>query len=87
MDMIKQMISNGWVPTAICTLQRLLKNHENGKLVLDTPWVGPIGGRPCHMNSSDINALIGKWGVDDRAAKTHCSKSTSGALPNEEEDH
>ena len=62
---MKRMVELGWAPGSIDTLQRLVKVHERGGLVLNTPWGGPAGGRPRLLNKENVNSLVEKMHRDE----------------------
>ncbi len=77
--MMDKMIRLGWAPTSPRALQRLLKIHEEGGLVLDDGWSGnghQGGGRRRALTSNDIDKLVGRW----RRGEAHGMDSIKNAI-------
>ena len=68
-SMMKKMIRSGWAPTHIRTLQRLMKIHEEGGLVLDDSWSGnghQGGGRKRALENDDIDRLVSRQRLGEK---------------------
>lgn len=62
-EMIRAMIKKGWAPTTSIhqTLNPLLKDRREGKLIFDVPWSGSGhngGGRRTILDKEDVSELV-----------------------------
>ena len=88
---MSKMIKTGVAPTSFRTLRRIMKEKDEGRLVLDNGWGQPKGGRKRKMNDGEIidyissiktGQSIGKKEISEALTQAHKKRVIrSGGVP------